>query len=158
MLYEIPESVTLRCSFDVEVKLDTKRNCIDNSIYDARNLARILLLSLLRKVDEGNWKQRGVSLKLTDDKDNISDINIIDKTRVNETKRTTSEMIFLGSGYYSAINISNLKERLNEAIIRLSGLQQTGDENKEDYDYIENVAKDIYVALTNEEVVKTIPV
>lgn len=66
-------------------------------------------------------------------------------------ERCFNNMLFFGNGDYSIRNAEVLKTRLEEAMNILSGLQQ-GAEDEEAYKFIENIVKDVAMALTGKEI------
>lgn len=79
-------------------------------------------------------------------------INDKDFEQIDED-RWFKEQVFLGSGIYSMRDVSILITRLKQALNLLGGLQQGGEEpdDLKYKKYINNVAADIFVALTGKE-------
>lgn len=73
---------------------------------------------------------------------------------MNYRPRTIHSMLFHGNGVYSAGKCYELVKLLMEALEDQCGLQQ-GPTTEKDWVGVTNIAKDIYVALTGEEVIKT---
>jgi hypothetical protein len=65
--------------------------------------------------------------------------------------RENDKMIFLGNGEHSAKQTKKLRKRLKWALMMLGGLQQGVPTSDPGWREVEDVAADIFIALTGKE-------
>lgn len=128
----------------------------DTTQRDAVRLVEFRMEQALRSC-ETKWNKEGIYRLAA--KGDIEDAKRpearpVYSSQVDINDRLFDSMIFLGNGDFSEERSSVLQDRLESALSWLGGLQQGPDsEDGRGNRYIENVARDIVMALTGKEFV-----
>lgn len=156
----------IRCWFDLVVKVEDEPSTFNGQETGQRRgeaAAVQFLAKLLAAVD---WKKRakkGIKAEEVAGSENLEspfgEAGVWNKDWAKFEGRCFKDQLFCGSGDYSSRNTQILKVRLDEAVSFLSAMQQNGgmgyafdhSMDKKAKRYIENVVKDVAMALTGAE-------
>ena len=165
------DTFTLRCSFDVKIKVGPAKQMFEATTAGfaptslktrQRDAVRIVERRVHRILDNARGELAEREIEFVGDsirQESIClEVEPYDRTWCDHRGRIFQSCVFLGLGDYSTRDIGILKARLDHAFSVLGGLQQMPFENDyEDEDrYVENVAHDIFTALTGREAFRTV--
>lgn len=151
----------VRYSINLDVKVDDAPSTCNGQrtgLDRARELAKLRIGKILRAIPPELMKP-DVRLHYDEFGDVEHGAEVIDPKWLEVRGRLFERMLFLGDGDYSGRNGTILQARLHEALYRLGGLQQpchdydNSAEIEEDEKYIEDVVRDVAMALTGREIV-----
>lgn len=146
----------MRVSVGMQINIpknESKNNGLETPLSQAVEIAKDRLRRML-PFPLANVLSYNCRLLLNESHYFILDAVPFDKKWLEGNERIFDSILFLGKGDYSLRDTEVLLERLKHAIDLLGGLQQGGhDENNQYYEkYIENVARDVVMALTGKEI------
>ncbi len=150
----------IRCSFDLIVEVLPQASEFNGQITNQRRaeqFAETVVGNILRTIDWEKLSKKGI-FRNTDD-DNCDECTgrlrpecrVYDKHWLEYTDRCFKNMLFFGNGDYSGRDARVLTAKLEDAFSWLSGLQQGPDDERNGNLIIENVARDVVMALTGKE-------
>ncbi len=147
--------IRMSVDFEVTVKPQSEHNGYKTGLSTAVEKARKVLEGILRK---GNWRldaaEKGVRLVEHEGSEGevyLDSGRIYDRAWMWMKGRYIDHMYFDGRGDYSQREHEFLLARLSAAMGTLSGLQQ-GADDEEGYADLENVVRDVAMALTGKEI------